>query len=59
MFQYIMWMIVNQPYLVLSSATFSNELYCYSFLVENLVVAVCVYQQQNEFYSSTTGMEKL
>ena len=54
-----MWMVVQQTYLVLSSATLSNELFCYSFLVENLVVVVCVHQQQTEFYSSTTGTEKL
>ena len=44
-----MWMIVHATYLVLSSAILSNEIVCYSFLVKNLVVVVCVHQQQREF----------
>ena len=42
-------MIVHATYLVLSSAILSNEIVCYSFLVKNLVVVVCVHQQQREF----------
>ena len=33
-------MLVHLTYLVLSSATLSNEVYCGSFLVKNLVVCV-------------------
>ena len=34
MFYYTMWMIVHPTYLVFSSATLSNELFCCAFLVE-------------------------
>ena len=40
MFQYTMWMLVHLTQKVLSSATLSNEVYCCSFLVKNLVVCV-------------------
>jgi hypothetical protein len=45
---------------VLSLATLPNEIFCGSSLIENLVVCVLsTPQQQNEFYSATTGTDKL
>ena len=41
MFQYSIRMLVHPTQKVLSSATLSNEIYCCSFLVKNLVVCVC------------------
>ena len=40
MFQYTVRMLVYPTQKVLSSATLSNEIYCCSFLVKNLVVCV-------------------
>ena len=50
MFQYTMWMLVHPAYLVLSSATPSNEIFCGSFLIKNLVIVVCLPHQQNDFF---------
>ena len=40
MFQHTMWFIVHQAYLVLSSATLSNEVFCCSVLIKNLILCV-------------------
>ena len=40
MFQYTMRMLVHHIQKVLSSAILSNEIFCCSFLVKNLVVCV-------------------
>jgi hypothetical protein len=51
-------MFVHLTYLVLSYGTLSYEIFCGSFLIKNLVI-LCVQQQKNEFYSSTTGTEEV
>ena len=47
MFYYTMWMLVQPAYLVLSSATLSNEIFCGSFLVKNHVFCACNSSETN------------
>ena len=45
MFYYTMWMLVQPAYLVLSSTTLSNEIFCGSVLVKNHVLRATAVKQ--------------
>ena len=59
MFLYTLWISVHPTYLVLSSATLSNEIFCGSSLIKNLDIICVPTTLAKRFPPSTTVTEKL